>query len=398
MRRGPRPTDLALLGGSLLLGATLVELSFRVALGRPAEPVALRYTEPDAVRGWRHRPGARASFVNGDYAINSRGLRDVERPLAPAPGVPRVLVVGDSFAEGFSVPFESAVARVLERTLRAEGCAAEVLNGGTVGYSTDQEYLFYRDEGAAYGPSVVVLLFYYNDILPNARGAVDSGTPKPLFTFVGGQPRVKNYPLPPRTPRPETGRPRLHGSVALAWIRDRLRDGAPRLHDVVARLGIWPRLRTEDVPQELRVFERDPPEPVRQAWLQTEHLLGLFDEEVRAHGARLAVAYVPSKMEVTQRDWQLTRQRYGVDETTWDRARVARLLEDAGRRLGFPVLDLTEPLWHADRGLRGGPYHSSGGHWNALGHEVAAREIARWLEEGHALPCAVDAPRASAAR
>jgi len=90
-----------------------------------------------------------------------------------------VLILGDSFAEGFSVSLEDTVSRALERELGTKGCAAEVVGGGTVGYSTDQEYLFYRDEGAAYGARVVVLLFYYNDILYNARGAVMAGVPKP---------------------------------------------------------------------------------------------------------------------------------------------------------------------------------------------------------------------------
>ena len=45
----------------------------------------------------------------------------------------------------------------LEADLGARGCQAEVINGGTVGYSTDQEYLFFRDEGRKYAPDVVIL-------------------------------------------------------------------------------------------------------------------------------------------------------------------------------------------------------------------------------------------------
>src|SRR5438093_1290016 len=172
---------------TLGVAGLVLEGAARIALRRSGEPVAAQYTEPDSVRGWRHRPGARGSFGRGAYAINSRGLRDVERTLKPAPGALRLLVIGDSFAEGFSVSLDETVSRVLERELGTAGCAVEVVNGGTVGYSTDQELLFYRDEGSAYEPKVVILLFYYNDILANARGAADSGMPKPLFTFTGGR-------------------------------------------------------------------------------------------------------------------------------------------------------------------------------------------------------------------
>src|SRR5690349_10814910 len=182
---------------SILVTLAALEGAARLFLSQSDESVSTQYTEADPVRGWRHRPGAKGRFGQAEYVINSRGLRDVEHAPAPAPGDTRVLLLGDSFTEGFSVALEDGVARVLERDLRRDGCAAEVVNGGTVGYSTDQEYLFYRDEGVSYAPRVVVLLFYYNDILYNARGAVPGGVPKPLFTFTGGQARVKNYPLPP---------------------------------------------------------------------------------------------------------------------------------------------------------------------------------------------------------
>ncbi|HEU0108420.1 MAG TPA: SGNH/GDSL hydrolase family protein [Vicinamibacteria bacterium] len=370
---------------SVVLTLAAVEAAVRFALRHADESVSTKYTEADPVRGWRHRPGARGRFGQAEYVINSRGLRDVEHEPAPASGETRVLILGDSFAEGFSVALEDGVARVLERDLRRAGCPTEVVNGGTVGYSTDQEYLFYRDEGAAYAPRVVVLLFYYNDILYNARAAVPGGVPKPLFTFTGGTARVKNDPLPPP---PGTHAPRpWRGSAALTFFRERLRDAAPATYDALARLRFWSPIRPGEVPIEMQVYDREPPEPVVQAWLQTEHLLSLLQGEVAAHGAQLVVAYVPSKMETSRADWDRTRRRYRIDESLWDRGLVARRLEAAGHRLGIPVLDLTDALW-AEQGRA---YFAQGGHWNARGHAVAAQEIARFLEERTHLGCGAPA-------
>lgn len=383
--RKPLATALLLLAS---IAATLAAFEAAARWAMRREPEALfvaASVEPDPIRGWRHRPGASGAYGHGSWVINRRGLRDVERELTPAAGVQRALILGDSFAEGFSVPFEACVSQVLERELRPEGCAAEVVNGGTVGYSTDQEYLFYRDEGARYGARVVVLLFYHNDILYNARGAVPGGIAKPLFTFTSGVARVKNHPLPP--PPPARERPRFwRGSAALTWVRHRLREGAPRTYDVLANLRFWSPLDREP-PLELRVFERDPPEPVVQAWLQTEHLLRLLDAEVRRNGARLLVAYVPSKMEVDRGEWDRVRQRYGVDERVWDRGRVARLLENTGRKAGFPVLDLTDALGREASDTKRGVYHRGGGHWNEAGHAAAARAIRRHLLDAEWLPC-----------
>jgi hypothetical protein len=69
-----------------------------------------------------------------------------------------------------------------------------VLAAGTVGYSTDQEYTCTTARKARrFAPRVVLLLFYYNDILYNARESVGRA-PKPLLTFRDGAPRLKTSP------------------------------------------------------------------------------------------------------------------------------------------------------------------------------------------------------------
>src|SRR5690349_1046078 len=109
----------ALLVSSIALTLGAVELAARLLMRRPREALFVAASvEPDPVRGWRHRPGAVGSYGHGDWAITTAGLRDVDHALDPPPGVARVLVLGDSFAEGFSVPLDACVARVLERELR----------------------------------------------------------------------------------------------------------------------------------------------------------------------------------------------------------------------------------------------------------------------------------------
>lgn len=372
----------ALVVASVLLTLAAFEAVARVAHEVSGPPIPRLYTEPDPLLGWRHRPGAQADFPQGSYVINSRGLRDVEHDEAPDPGRDRILVLGDSFAEGYSVAFEDSVSRALERTLGKAGRPAEVINAGVVGYSTDQELLYYRNDVSRYGAKVVVLFFFYNDILANTLDRIDR-SPKPLLDCEGGTLRVTNAPLPPH--EPSEGSAHLHlpppepwHSAALEWVQQRL-SAAPRAYDVLSRLGLWRRFTPVMPPQDLRVYARRPPRADRAAWRCTCRILGALAADVAAHGARLLVAYVPSKLEVSERDWGLTRLRYEIDERDWDRGKVARDLGAAGADLGFPVLDLTPMLRSADSLLLGGPYHSHGGHWNALGHRTAARAVARFL-------------------
>lgn len=375
--------NLALLGSSLVLTLGVLEVVARLKKQRPTEPIAVQYTEFDPLLGWRHRVGASVRFPQGDYLINSRGLRDRERTLEPAPGTRRLLVLGDSFAEGFSVAFEDSVSQVLERSLTRTDCPTEVVNAGTVGYSNDQELLFFREEGHRYRPQVVLLFFYYNDIVYNARASVGRA-PKPLLKFRAGSFAVTNAPLSPPA-APEHNQRSAWRSEGLEWLRGRLRERAPRAYGALAWIGLWPPIEKPRAGSELEVYSRTPSREVQDAWEQTVNILRALRDLVEARGGRLLVVYVPSKMEVSDRDWSLTRARYRVDDTTWDRGRVARRLTEVGRASGFAVLDPTEALRRQDRAGYP-PYHAGGGHWNAVGHAVAALEVERVLAAGDWLP------------
>lgn len=376
--------NLGLVLFSLVAGLLLFELAARLALASPGEPVASRYTEFDPLLGWRHRKGAVAAFAQGEYRINSLGLRDRERRHQAAPGTYRLMVLGDSFAEGFSVSLEDSAAQVLERSLDRPGCPVEVIAAGTVGYSTDQQYLFYHEEGVRYSPGALVLLFYYNDIVYNARASVGRA-PKPLLSFKGGVPRLTEHPLKEPEPR-EGAQAGPAGSAALGWLSERLLAGAPRGHDWLARLGLWPRRQPARAGAELLVYARRPPREVQDAWAQTVNVLRALRDEAAGRGTRLLLVYVPSKMEISERDWELTRLRYGLGEHDWDRRQVARWLGEAGAALELPVLDTTEALRRQERGLAQSTYHAAGGHWNRLGHAVAALEVETFLRRSGWLP------------
>ena len=305
----------------------------------------------------------------------------------PAPA--RVLALGDSFVEGYTVPLEQTVTQQLERRLSRPGCAVEAVNGGTAGYSTDQEYLFYEDEGARYSPAVVLLFFYYNDIALNTTDSY-YGRLKPRLALVGDRLQPVNVPLPapanrdaaeppPAPPRP----PRR--SALLEWTEDRLRRGAPRAYNALARLGLWPPLAPEEPGEELRVYKKGPTPRIDGAWQLTCAIVGALDEGVRARGGHFLAVHVPNRMEVSDRDRELTRLAYGMDDAGWDPGRVRQRLEECGRQHGFPVLDLVPPLRAASSRLRE-PYFTFDPHWNALGHATAAEAVAADLRARGWLP------------
>ncbi|PYQ14221.1 MAG: hypothetical protein DMF80_12970 [Acidobacteria bacterium] len=366
-----------------LEGAARVARHFRGAGYEAAETT--RYMEYDPLLGWRKRPNVRVTYRRREYtvdvAINRLGLRDLDRGYEAPAGCLRILALGDSFVEGYTVAFPQTVGQVLESSIRAGGRAVEVLNAGTSGYSTDQEYLFYRTEGVRYSARIVLVFFYYNDVLYNDRDRF-AKQPKPLLADRAGRLAVANEPVPEAPPAgPERKPSPPKGSALLEWLRDRLLYGEPRARQALARLGLWDPIPTTRAPLEIRVYERRPPPEIEAAWRKTALLLGALAEETAARGARLLVVYVPNRLEVDPRTWELTRILYGVDDTVWDRAAVRRRLERIGAERGFPVLDLTPALRARVHWPWSGPYFDYDGHWNAAGHHAAADAVRGFLEQ-----------------
>jgi hypothetical protein len=397
-RLRPALANLALAAAAVGCVLLVLEGALRVVRARQGagkEDATLdRYSEHDPVLGWRKRPGARATYNRREYrvevVINRLGLRDPERALE-APGTFRILALGDSFLEGYSVPLEATVTQDLERSLAAPGCPVEVINGGTSAYSTDQEYLFYREEGHRYGAGVVALFFYYNDIYFNTVGSY-FGSPKPRLSFKGPrpEPRREVQEPEPAEERPAEPEPPPSGSALLAFVRERLERGAPNAYSALAGMGIVDPIRVVPPRTELKVYKRKPTTEIEKAWEATQRILEALRDETTSHGARLVVVYVPSRMEVSDRDWALTRIRYGLDEK-WDRGLVKERLAGITGPAGIPLLDLT-PAMRGEEGLFSGPYYRYDGHWNAIGHRTAARELGRFLGVLGSLPACSRTP------
>lgn len=158
--------------------------------------IVWRY-DPDF--GWSQRPNLKEALVRYpqfqiQVSTNTMGLRDQEYPLERT-GKKRMLVLGDSFVWGFGVQGPERFTEILEQ----RHPDWEIINAGTSGYGTDQEYLYYLKKGQAFKADVVVLLLYYNDFENNFRREQYFYS-KPYFTLDDkGQLQVHNQPVPAAT-------------------------------------------------------------------------------------------------------------------------------------------------------------------------------------------------------
>ncbi len=172
---------------SLALGVFALEGGLRAIGKGPPEPLL----EHDEFTGWRKRTKVSVERSGPEFDVrittNEQGLVDdpMPDPRKPA-GAFRVLVLGDSFTQGFTVGRDDLYVDLLERRWVAQGRAADIVNAGTEGWSTDQEVAWFLRHGAKFEPDVVLIAAYENDLYWNGQSRyVQRSTPKPLFRADG---------------------------------------------------------------------------------------------------------------------------------------------------------------------------------------------------------------------
>lgn len=317
------------------------------------------FCEYDPLLGWRHKPDTTGRFVTSEGSavlhFNHQGLRGEEIPFKKDPSVFRILVLGDSFVEGYTVNFEDTLTEVLRNTL--QGALAprkvEVINAGIAGYSTDQEYLFMREIGVRYQPDLTIILFCYNDIYFNNRPMYERGS-KPFFTLEGDQLVTHNVPVP--TPArenrvsndtPSSGR---FSSLLYTELRSR----------------IWK--RTERLSRQPSQSGPAPSDP----WVITERLLQETSSLAGGRG-HFVVSYIPRGTLIEPQ--VMASDKAIRPEESSDPGRLGEICA----RNGIDFVDLTGDLRAASKHEQ--VYFTRDPHWNRNGTRVAAETIAHFLKE-----------------
>ena len=389
--------NLSLVLISLLVVFTVVEVALRVfKIYQPRGQKLL--TEYDSLLGWKLTPKARGLHKTEEYQvieeINSKGLRGPEIPYEKERGQWRLLLLGDSFVEGYMVELENHFSQIMQKALQSEGIDTEVICGGVGGYSTDQELLFYESEGKKYHPDVTVLMFYDNDVWYNIQPNYWRGS-KPLFKLDEGALILTNVPLP--KPMEYKGlRPKLRKIGDYIIINSALyyyyKIGSNKL--LANNLfGRKKPLNAKQVASKLSddfgVFARNYPPDIRYAWRVTEAIIIRLKKEVQANKSKLLVCYIPNSSSIYGNQWEDTKKTYGFSDDEFDVNQIGKELTVICRRNAIDYLNLTEPLRGEARQLEPQGkrlYYVKNGHWNAAGNIFVGRYLASFVREKYLNP------------
>lgn len=115
---------------------------------------------------YTHTPNLVDTPANSDFsyplATNSLGIREKEVQTKDTTKT-RILVLGDSFAEGMGAPYDSTWPRVMEQLLNQANKHAEVIDAGVAGSDVFYEYMLYRDKLKDLKPDVVIVSINASD-------------------------------------------------------------------------------------------------------------------------------------------------------------------------------------------------------------------------------------------
>lgn len=341
----------AFCAASLVAGTLLMESGLRLihTFGRPIQASRHYFFSGDPVLGWRHRPGSVAMFKGTRVEINSIGLRDDE----PGSAGRRVLFLGDSQVFGDGVAHRDTFVELLESQI----AGIEAINGGVIGYGTDQQLLYFQRSGLRLHPKVTIVGMNAYDLQDNISTSVRSGYQKPLFTLRGDSLALTNVPVDLGSPIDRTQR----------WL-----NSSSHLYATAVRVGREPRVRAaEDDGAQSRgsadltaatVFPAAKDMP--QALEVTRLILNRLASEARSAGGAFGVVFLPYRMDLGRDDEYRTRAAGVVDA-----------LRSWGETAGYPVLDLRP----AFAGNEPQDYFLDAMHFSPAGHQVAARAIGEWL-------------------
>jgi lysophospholipase L1-like esterase len=194
--------NLSLIIISTLFALIVSEIALRLIGLKPlyVSPERDRFWKYDPLLGWAHEPGQAGIFETPQFRtlvrINNNGLRDRPHSYERQNNIERILVLGDSFAWGYGVEESERFSQLLEKSLDVEA-----INAGVSGYSTDQELLWYQNEGIKYETDLVIVELAGNDVSDNNRQLVSTIYYKPKFVLEEDQLIPTNYPVPKTSPQ-----------------------------------------------------------------------------------------------------------------------------------------------------------------------------------------------------
>lgn len=340
------------------------------------------------------------------YKINSLGIRDKEYSLTKPQNTFRILVLGDSFTEGYGVNAKDTFSDKLEVLLNKNkpiNSSFEILNFGCASYSPLLEYILLKKKAIKFNPDLVIILLDLSDFkddmeytpfikfdpegrpdaLPNPGPSIaDSILEKsknPLISFLFNHSVFCNY----------LG---IKINKKLSSSDDNIKEEHPMQTGDIKTDRFWMfRDKISLYDNEYKTYKMvDNTEEKRiEAMDLSFKYLEMINELLRNAGADFLLLIYPYGYQISSEEWSEGRVFFGLeqDKVYEDFHMLESAMKSLARRSGIRLLSLypyfknskIKPL-----------YLKLDGHFNSNGHQVVAEGIFDYLNQNYFNKSTVD--------
>ena len=339
---------------SIILALVLCEILSRIIFGGVFrnDPVLKRNAENNLI----YQGNQSSRFISFEWDvqidINSFGFRDDEGIYEN--GKKKILILGDSFTEGFGVSHENTFSKKLEKRLIKENFNYSVLNAGITGNNLVDYVEIYNTYFKNFSDIKVVLiaLFVGNDLKDNNTLRKVTNLKKEKLFF-----RLKYFAA-----KNSTFYNILNRSVKSNF----------KIRKVLTKIGI-----IKEKESILSNYDSKNKKFLKKI-NYSAHLINKFKDNNKKK--RILVALIPSKEQIDDNYWKFLKQIKNNNLPKLNRNLPTTLMQEKLNRYGVKFINF-ETIFNNSIKLNHPIYFKYDAHTNENGHEIMAQEIFKMIKD-----------------
>lgn len=301
-------------------------------------------------------------------SINEQGLRASQNiPYKKPVGHFRILALGDSFTEGEGVADENNFCYLVNHQLNQKASAGityEVLNAGVDSYVPLLEYLYLKNKGILFEPDMVIVFYDMSDLI-QTRDYLTMAE----FDHDGNVIRVRpvkhtlSYNLDVFMKSRFYFVSKLYNSLNRRLFADKAQQR-------VSLSQSTNELLEYTLSADQRLWAKE--------WQRVFHDIENIHLFCQSRGIKFAVAIYPWGHQVSEHEWDVGREGFGIPRNYKAPEGVDAMLVSEFNRRHIPVLNLFEDFRNYNGAQR--LYFQKDMHWTKEGHAFVAPKIASFIE------------------
>jgi|SRR3990170_3538093 len=328
----------------------------------------------DKVLNHKLTPNCSGRIVTNEYNIsfktNSLGLRNEEVDIEKKNAF-RVLLVGDSFTEGWGVErenrFDKVAQKRIKELLKEEDSyfEIEIVNAGIRSYSPVLELIYLKEFGLRLNPDLVIMLYDFSDLHDDF--------------YYGGWPL--HY--------------KLKESIGLfdkKYLPEWPEDKGSRILKLVKKSRLFSiifgelkhavgnknhKITLENLTNDISLFSKGQNwEDYEKAWNLSLNNIMLTRDFLKEKGIDFALVVIPRGNYVNPDEWREGRFLLGIQGGVLYNSLPIDIIENEAKNQGIEVINILNPLKESEIFPL---YYPIDGHWTVDGNSVVGEIFAEYI-------------------